>query len=122
MTWPPEPGSHASDVRASVLLSGVSLGDVRMELTQAWLESGRSVEALAATMAMYDVLLIEGYSAASPASDAEALALVLREQGLDTGGASPHSWRCEYPDRYPGACTCVEDTAQAILEAGFHRG
>lgn len=65
MTWPPEPGSHSSDVRASVLLSGVTLGEVRMELTQAWLESGRSVESLAATMAMYDVLLIEGYRTAN---------------------------------------------------------
>lgn len=35
----------------------------------------------------------------------------LREQGL------PHSWRCEHPDRYPDACTCVEDVADAILEA-----
>jgi hypothetical protein len=42
---------------------------------------------------------------------------VLREQGLDDHGASPHSWRCEHPDRYPDACTCVEDVADAILEA-----
>ena len=37
----------------------------------------------------------------------------------DEGGApgnSLHSWRCEYPDRY-GACGCVDQTAQMILDA-----
>jgi hypothetical protein len=64
VTWPPEPGSHASDVRASILLSGVTLGDVRMKLTDVWVnDAGHSVEELTATMAMYDVLLIEGYLA-----------------------------------------------------------
>jgi hypothetical protein len=43
--------------------------------------------------------------------------LPLREQGLDDNGAHPHSWRCEHPDRYPGYCTCVEQTATAILMA-----
>ena len=42
---------------------------------------------------------------------------VLREQGLDDHGATPHSWRCEHPDRYPGYCTCVDDMAAAIVEA-----
>jgi hypothetical protein len=41
---------------------------------------------------------------------------VLREQGLDDNGATPHSWRCEYPDRFPNYCTCVDDVAQAILD------
>jgi hypothetical protein len=63
--WPPEPGTPASDVRASVLLSGVTLADVRMELTQVWLDSGRSVAEMESFMAIYDVLLIEGYRRAN---------------------------------------------------------
>jgi hypothetical protein len=63
----------------------------------------------------------ESVEAAEGQKDADALRQVLREQGLDTGGASPHSWRCENPDRYPGYCTCVEDMVQAIIAAGFHR-
>lgn len=38
-------------------------------------------------------------------------------QGMDNEGQSPHSWRCEYPDRYPGRCTCPEDMADAVLGA-----
>jgi hypothetical protein len=44
---------------------------------------------------------------------------ILREQGLDDNGASPHSWRCENPDRYPGYCTCVNDVAVALLDTLF---
>jgi len=47
----------------------------------------------------------------------ETVKRVLREQGLDDNGASPHSWRCEHPDRYPGYCTCVDDVAAAVLAA-----
>jgi hypothetical protein len=61
--WPPEPGSHASDVRASVLLSGVTLADVRAELAEVWVNNGGTMEAHRALMAMYDVLLIEAYTA-----------------------------------------------------------
>jgi len=53
--------------------------------------------------------------------DREALVRVLADQGFDDNGASPHSWRCEHPDRYPDYCTCVTDMIDAILEAGFHR-
>lgn len=42
---------------------------------------------------------------------------VLREQGLGDNGASPHGWRCEHPDRYPGYCSCVDDAARAIVDA-----
>jgi len=41
---------------------------------------------------------------------------ILAEQGMDVNGASPHSWRCEHPDRYPGYCTCVDDLITAIIE------
>lgn len=44
---------------------------------------------------------------------------VLNEEGLDINGANPHSWRCAYPDRYPGACSCVDNMIEAILAAGF---
>lgn len=49
---------------------------------------------------------------------------VLREQGLDDNGASPHGWRCQHPDRFPDYCTCVSDAVQAIaaeLEAAGYR-
>jgi hypothetical protein len=42
---------------------------------------------------------------------------VLREQGLDDHGAHPHGWWCERPDRFPGYCTCVNDMAEAIVDA-----
>jgi hypothetical protein len=54
-------------------------------------------------------------------SERDALEGVIRAEGLDDNGASPHSWRCEYPDRYPGACHCVEWMRDAILEAGFRQ-
>ena len=53
--------------------------------------------------------------------DREALVRVLADQGFDDNGASPHSWRCDHPERYPDYCTCVTDMIDAILEAGFHR-
>ena len=46
---------------------------------------------------------------------------ILAEQGLDDNGFSPHSWRCEHPDRYPDACTCVADIIDAILAAGYRK-
>ena len=33
-----------------------------------------------------------------------------------TPGSSLHSWRCEDKDRYPEACTCVEELADDILK------
>lgn len=51
------------------------------------------------------------------AEQLEAVKRALREQGLDENGASPHSWRCEHPDLYPGYCSCVEDAARAVLAA-----
>lgn len=47
----------------------------------------------------------------------EAAEKSLRDEGLDDVGNSPHGWRCEYPDLYPGYCTCVTDLARAALEA-----
>jgi hypothetical protein len=44
---------------------------------------------------------------------------VFREQGFDDVGASPHSWRCQYPDRYPNECSCLDEMVAAILGAGF---
>lgn len=38
----------------------------------------------------------------------------LQGEGLDSGGASPHSWRCEHPDRY-GHCTCLDEAVSAVL-------
>lgn len=51
------------------------------------------------------------------AHDIEVVEQALREEGLDDNGASPHGWRCENPDRYPGYCTCVHDAAVAIVRA-----
>ncbi|MDL5351178.1 hypothetical protein [Microbacterium sp. zg-YB36] len=45
----------------------------------------------------------------------DTLRRILAEQGLDDNGATPHSWRCEHPDRYPDYCTCVDDMIDAIL-------
>ena len=47
----------------------------------------------------------------------EAAEKSLRDEGLDDVGNPPHGWRCEYPDLYPGYCTCVTDLARAALEA-----
>jgi hypothetical protein len=52
-------------------------------------------------------------------SERDALDAILRSEGLDDHGASPHSWRCEYPDRYPNACHCVEWVREAILQGNF---
>lgn len=49
----------------------------------------------------------------------EAAAQALRDEGLDDVGNSPHGWRCEFPDLYPGYCTCVIDIARAALEAAW---
>ncbi len=50
--------------------------------------------------------------------DAEKIiAEALRAEGLDTGGASPHSWRCEHPDRYPDYCHCTEEAASVVADA-----
>ena len=43
-------------------------------------------------------------------------AAVLVEYGLDRQGGSPHSWRCEYPDRY-GPCDCACELAEALVGA-----
>lgn len=41
--------------------------------------------------------------------------ILLNEGGAP--GSSLHSWRCEYPDRFPNYCTCLEDIAEEIAEA-----
>ena len=46
---------------------------------------------------------------------------ILAENGLDDDGASPHSWRCEHPDRYPGGCTCVAEIIDDIIAAGYRK-
>lgn len=50
----------------------------------------------------------------------DRIILAIREQGLDHGGSSPHSWRCEHPDRFPGYCDCVESMADAVLKVLAH--
>lgn len=49
-------------------------------------------------------------------NEREQIRELLAEQGFDVNGASPHSWRCEHPDRYPDYCTCVDDMIDAILK------
>lgn len=40
---------------------------------------------------------------------------ILREYGIsDTTNDGPHSWRCEYPERY-GECTCLNDLTKDIM-------
>ena len=46
---------------------------------------------------------------------------IMAAQGLDDNGCSPHAWRCEHPDRFPGYCTCVDDMIDAILAAGYRK-
>lgn len=45
----------------------------------------------------------------------ETLRRIFAEQGFDVNGASPHSWRCDYPDRY-GNCDCVDEMIDAVLK------
>ena len=45
----------------------------------------------------------------------ERVVEALRAEGLTEDGGHPHGWRCEYPDRYPDYCTCVTETADAVL-------
>lgn len=44
----------------------------------------------------------------------EQIEKVLTDHEIGDGG-TPHSWRCEYPDLYPGHCTCVRDIATDLL-------
>lgn len=48
-------------------------------------------------------------------TDVAAVAQALIEEGAGNGGTI-HSWRCQYPDMY-GPCSCVEQAAEAILDA-----
>lgn len=45
----------------------------------------------------------------------EAVKQMLAENGFTPNGGHPHSWRCEHPDRYPGACRCVDEMTDDIL-------
>lgn len=45
----------------------------------------------------------------------EAVKQMLAENGFTPNGGHPHSWRCEYPDRYPGACRCVDEMTDDIM-------
>jgi hypothetical protein len=47
------------------------------------------------------------------AATVDRVAQVILEYG---GSDSLHSWRCKYPERY-GPCSCIEETARAILAA-----
>jgi hypothetical protein len=41
----------------------------------------------------------------------------LAEYGISgTSNDGPHTWRCEYPERY-GACTCIDDLTKDIVSA-----
>lgn len=51
----------------------------------------------------------------------DELRRIMAEQGFDVEGATPHGWRCEHPDRYPGYCTCVGDMIDAVLAAGYRK-
>ena len=53
----------------------------------------------------------------------EQVEKVLTDHEIGDGG-TPHSWRCEYPDRYPGYCSCVKDIAGDLLAllAGLAEG
>jgi len=46
----------------------------------------------------------------------ETLRRIFAEQGFDVNGASPHSWRCDYPERYGGDCDCVDEMIDAVLK------
>ena len=50
------------------------------------------------------------------ASEFDLIRKVLVEWGMDNGG-SPHSWRCEYPDRYPDECDCLDGITNDIIRA-----
>lgn len=45
----------------------------------------------------------------------EAVKQMLAENGFTPNGGHPHSWRCEHPDRYPGACRCVDEMTDDIM-------
>lgn len=40
---------------------------------------------------------------------------ILAENGLNDQGGSPHGWRCDHPDRYPGYCQCASVIAEDIV-------
>ena len=48
-------------------------------------------------------------------SDRDDLIALFTNDGFTNDGGSPHSWRCEYPDRY-GTCGCPGEMADAVLE------
>ena len=37
-------------------------------------------------------------------------------EGFDHEGGTMHAWRCEYPDRYPGYCTCPEGAVAIVRD------
>ena len=37
-------------------------------------------------------------------------------EGFDHEGGTMHAWRCEYPDRYPGYCTCPEEAVAIVRD------
>lgn len=45
----------------------------------------------------------------------EAAIQACAEHGLDNEGNSPHSWKCEHPDRYPGYCNCATELSTHVL-------
>jgi hypothetical protein len=47
--------------------------------------------------------------------DFDRVRKVLVEWGCEPG-ASPHGWRCEYPERY-GDCDCLNEMANDVLRA-----
>ena len=47
----------------------------------------------------------------------EAAIHAVEGEGLTQDGATPHGWRCEYPDRYPDYCTCPIDVAESAVTA-----
>lgn len=48
----------------------------------------------------------------------ERLLTLFAEHGFSKG-ENPHSWRCQYPDRYPDYCDCAEGLADALIAAGI---
>lgn len=61
-----------------------------------------------------NAILAAGFRRVSPVTR-EAVKQMLAENGFTPNGGHPHSWRCEHPDRYPGACRCVDEMTDDIM-------
>lgn len=85
-----------------------------VERLENWLFSSNGVIPLTVPSDVHTIIAALSARPVSPVTR-EAVKQMLAENGFTPNGGHPHSWRCEHPDRYPGACRCVDEMTDDIL-------